>query len=29
VHALHLTTTVVTVSLWAAMALGGAGVLAG
>ncbi len=28
-HALHLTTTVVTVSLWAAMALGGAGVLAG
>jgi alpha-1,6-mannosyltransferase len=28
-HGLHLTTTVVTVSLWAAMALGGAGVLAG
>ena len=28
-HGLHLTTTFVTVSLWAAMALGGAGVLAG
>jgi hypothetical protein len=28
-HVLHLTTTFVTVSLWAAMALGGAGVLAG
>jgi hypothetical protein len=28
-HALHLTTTLVTVSLWAAMALGGAGVMAG
>ncbi len=28
-HGLHLTTTFVTVSLWAAMVLGGAGVLAG
>jgi hypothetical protein len=28
-HVLHLTTTFVTVSLWAAMALGGVGVLAG
>ncbi len=28
-HALHLTTTFVTVSLWAAMALGAAGVIAG
>jgi alpha-1,6-mannosyltransferase len=28
-HALHLTTTLVTVSLWAAMALGAAGVIAG
>ena len=28
-HALHLTATFVTVSLWAAMALGGAGVIAG
>jgi hypothetical protein len=28
-HSLHLTATLVTVSLWAAMALGGAGVIAG